>query len=34
MVKYNYYPFSIRLALLAAKRDFLNYDAWLRESCA
>lgn len=25
------YDFAIGLGILAGKRDFLNYDAWLRE---
>lgn len=32
MVTNHYFPFSIRLALLAAKRDYLNYDSWLKDN--
>ena len=30
---HQYFDFSVKLALLAAKRDFLKYDVWLKDSC-
>ena len=30
-VNFPYYDFAVSLGIIAGKRDYLNYDAWLRE---
>lgn len=30
-VNFPHYDFAVSLGIIAGKRDYLNYDAWLRE---